>query len=187
MENVLLRNGRQLADFIFQQMMEHYDETLSAKTITKSESRADLCCCSRSPSTSSGTKGPDFRKAVTPASDTPKQVFGGFRKCCYTLQKFESDPERRFAVLIESDPSVQKWIKPGKGQFQVEYRSGDNYEPDFVVETADRMLICEVKAQNELTIRWSSPKRKRRRTGARPLRACQPNRRQAVVVSADPR
>ncbi len=84
-----------------------------------------------------------------PASDTRKQVFGGFKKCSYSLQKFESDPERRFAVLIESEPSVQKWIKPGKGQFQVEYRSGDNYEPDFVVETADRMLICEVKAQNE--------------------------------------
>ena len=27
MENVLLRNGRQLAEFIFAQMMQHYSET----------------------------------------------------------------------------------------------------------------------------------------------------------------
>ena len=33
----------------------------------------------------------------------------------------------------------------------VKYRSGDAYEPDFVVETDKRMMICEVKARNELT------------------------------------
>jgi type III restriction enzyme len=96
-----------------------------------------------------GQRVRDFRQAITRASETRKHVFGGFRKCSYTLQKFDSDPERRFAVLIESEPSVQKWIKPGRGQFQIEYKSGENYEPDFVVETRDRMFICEIKAQNE--------------------------------------
>jgi hypothetical protein len=33
-----------------------------------------------------------------------------------------------------------------------EYRSGQACEPDFVVETGERMLICEIKAQNELVI-----------------------------------
>ncbi len=78
-------------------------------------------------------------------------MFGGFKKCCYSLQKFDSDPERRFAVLVDADPVVEKWLKPGRAQFQIEYRSGDNYEPDFVIETTDRMLIAEVKAKNELT------------------------------------
>lgn len=59
-------------------------------------------------------------------------------------------PERRFAVLIDIDTSVEKWLKPGRAQFQIEYRSGDNYEPDFVVETGKDVLICEVKASNEL-------------------------------------
>jgi type III restriction enzyme len=54
-------------------------------------------------------------------------------------------------VLIDADPSVAKWLKPGRQQFQIEYRSGDAYEPDFVVETDKRMLICEVKARNEVT------------------------------------
>ena len=41
-------------------------------------------------------------------------------------------------------------MKPGKAQFQIEYRSGEAYEPDFVVETKNRILICEIKAENEL-------------------------------------
>lgn len=41
-------------------------------------------------------------------------------------------------------------MKPGKAQFQIEYRSGEAYEPDFVVEAKDRILICEVKAEDEL-------------------------------------
>jgi type III restriction enzyme len=97
-----------------------------------------------------GQKVRDFREPVTPASETRRQVFGGFRKCCYPLQKFDSDPERRLAVLIDGEPAVEKWLKPGRAQFQIEYRSGEGYEPDFVIETADRMLICEVKARNEL-------------------------------------
>jgi type III restriction enzyme len=42
-------------------------------------------------------------------------------------------------------------LKPGRQQFQIEYRSGEGYEPDFVVETDKRMVICEVRAANELT------------------------------------
>jgi type III restriction enzyme len=97
-----------------------------------------------------GQRVRDFHQPVSPASETKRQIFGGFRRCCYTLQKFDSDPERRLAVLIDGESSVEKWIKPGKAQFQIEYRSGQGYEPDFVVETNDRMLICEVKAENEL-------------------------------------
>jgi type III restriction enzyme len=149
-ENVLLRNGRQLGDFIFEQMMQNYEETPLGKDDYEIRVARGFMLLQPQPfNVAPGQKVRDFRTAVTPASETRKQVFGGFQKCSYSLQKFESDPERRFAVLIESESSVQKWIKPGKGQFQVEYRSGENYEPDFVVETSDRMLICEVKAQNE--------------------------------------
>jgi type III restriction enzyme len=66
------------------------------------------------------------------------------------LQKFDSDPERRLAVIIDSDTGVEKWLKPGRNQFRIDYRSGEPYEPDFVVETSTRMLILEVKARNEL-------------------------------------
>ena len=41
-------------------------------------------------------------------------------------------------------------MKPGKGQFQIDYRSGEAYEPDFVVEARTGTLICEVKSETEM-------------------------------------
>ncbi|QFU15149.1 hypothetical protein [Microvirga thermotolerans] len=32
----------------------------------------------------------------------------------------------------------------------IDYRRGERYEPDFVVETTTEKLICEIKARNEL-------------------------------------
>lgn len=53
-------------------------------------------------------------------------------------------------MLVDQDRAVEKWMKPGRGQFQIDYRSGEAYEPDFVVEAKATTLICEVKAENEL-------------------------------------
>jgi type III restriction enzyme len=150
-ENVLLRHGRQLADFVFAQMMQHYNETpLAEDDYDVKVTRGFTLLKSQPINIAPGQKVRDFRQAVMPTSETRRQVFGGFKKCCYPLQKFDSDPERRLAVLIESEPSVEKWMKPGRAQFQIEYRSGEGYEPDFVVETKNRSLILEVKARNEL-------------------------------------
>jgi type III restriction enzyme len=150
-ENVLLRHGRQLADFIFGQMAQHYRETLLGDEDYEVRVPRGFTLLQAQPmNVVPGQRVRDVRHAVTPASETRRQVFGGFRKCCYPLQKFDSEPERRMAALIEADVSVEKWIKPGRNQFQIEYRSGEAYEPDFVVETADRMLVCEVKARGEL-------------------------------------
>ena len=78
-------------------------------------------------------------------------LFGGFRKCLYRLQKFDSDTERRFAVILENDKDVLKWFKPAKGDFQIHYSHEDTYEPDFVVETNKVRYLCEPKAENEMT------------------------------------
>jgi len=151
-ENVLLRNGRQLADFVFRQMMKNYDEShLGEGDYQVKVTRGFVLLQEQPMNVVPGQRVRDFRQQVSQASETKKHIFVGFRKCCYALQKFDSDPERRLAVLIDAEASVEKWIKPGKAQFQIEYRSGQGYEPDFVVETTDRMLICEVKAENELT------------------------------------
>lgn len=150
-ENVLLRNGRQLADFIFHQMMENYEETpLGADDYEVRVTRGFRLLEAQPFNLAPNQSVRDFRQPVSPLSDTRKHVFGGFTKCCYVMQKFDSDPERRLAVLLEGDRAVEKWIKPGRSQFRIEYRSGESYEPDFVIETADRMLIAEVKAQSEL-------------------------------------
>lgn len=150
-ENVLLRHGRQLADFIFAQIMNHYRETLLGEddyevTVT----RGFMLLQAQPMNVPQGQRVRDLKQAVAPLSETRRHVFGGFKKCCYPLQKFDTDPERRIAVTIEGDANVEKWLKPGRNQFRIDYRSGESYEPDFVVETKTRMLILEVKARGEL-------------------------------------
>ena len=150
-ENVLLQHGRQLAEFVFAQMMQHYKETPLAEDDYEVRIARGFTLLQAQPlNVAPGQRVRDYRQAVAPVSETRRHVFGGFRKCCYPLQKFDSDPERKLAVMIDAEAAVQKWLKPGRAQFRIEYRSGDAYEPDFVIETKDRMLICEVKARNEL-------------------------------------
>lgn len=151
LENVLLRHGRQLADFIFAQMMAHYRETpMGEDDYEVTVTRGFMLLQPQPMNVPHGQRVRDFKQGVAPLSETRKHVFGGFKKCCYPLQKFDADPERRLAVTIDGDAGVEKWLKPGRNQFRIDYRSGEAYEPDFVVETATRMLILEVKARNEL-------------------------------------
>jgi type III restriction enzyme len=67
------------------------------------------------------------------------------------VQKFESDAERRLAVILERD--ALKWFRPARGQFQIFYRDGADhreYQPDFVAEAADAIYMLEPKMRKEL-------------------------------------
>ena len=78
-------------------------------------------------------------------------VYTGFTRSLYPEVKFQSDAERVLAVILDRD--TQKWFRPVKGQFLMTYRLGHlmrEYQPDFVAETANEILMLEVKAQNEL-------------------------------------
>ncbi len=54
--------------------------------------------------------------------------------------------------MIDSafEKGVLRWLKPGPGQFGIEYHSGRSYEPDFVVETDTEKLIVEIKSVAEM-------------------------------------
>jgi type III restriction enzyme len=78
-------------------------------------------------------------------------LFGGFAKCLYPAQKFDSDPERRFTVILEDDTSVLKWLRPPKNVLKIYYRQEDVYQPDFVVETETARYLCEPKRASEMT------------------------------------
>jgi len=150
-ENVLLVHGKDLARFIFEQMKQHYWETPTDYRATVAKGFQLLRPQAFNVPNQNAVR--DFRTPVVPAGDTKKHVFGGFRKCCYPYQRFQSGEEREFAVLIDNDnePSVIRWMKPGAKQFQIEYASGQGYEPDFVVETKNQKLIVEIKAANEMS------------------------------------
>ena len=93
----------------------------------------------------------NYRQPPADKSNMAKYLFGGFKRCLFPVQKFQSDTERKLAVILERE--ALKWFKPAKGQFQIIYKFGaDNpeYQPDFVAETADAIYMLEPKAKKEM-------------------------------------
>jgi len=77
-------------------------------------------------------------------------VYDGARKAVTTPYKFDSEPERKFAVACENSPEVIQWLRPASNQFNITYNRGKRYEPDFVVETKDLYYLVEVKDKSRL-------------------------------------
>lgn len=93
----------------------------------------------------------NYRVSPDDKSNMAKYLFGGFDRCLYPVQKFDSDAERKLAVILERD--AIKWFKPAKGQVPIFYRQGADhleYQPDFVAETKDVIYMLEPKAVNQL-------------------------------------
>lgn len=93
----------------------------------------------------------DFRQTVQDKTRIAQIVFGGFQRCLYSIQKFQSDSERKLAVILDREAS--KWFKPAQGQFQIFYKAGIDhreYVPDFVAETDACIYLLEPKAKNEM-------------------------------------
>ena len=91
-------------------------------------------------------------RANIPAGEVRSKVFSGFTKACHTLYKFDSGTERDFAIVLENDKTVLKWMRPSAKQFDIYYGPAgiNRYEPDFIVETADTIYMVETKASNEI-------------------------------------
>lgn len=84
-------------------------------------------------------------------SNMAKYLFGGFQRCLYPVQKFDSEAERILAVILERES--EKWFNPAKGQFQIFYKLGaehPEYQPDFVAETADAIYMLEPKKRSAM-------------------------------------
>lgn len=93
----------------------------------------------------------DYRVPPADKSNMARYLFGGFDKCLSTVTKFHSDSERKLAVILERES--HKWLRPAKGQFQMFYRSGNDhleYQPDFVAETGDQILMLEPKMATQM-------------------------------------
>lgn len=81
----------------------------------------------------------------------PKFVYVGFKKSYYTKYRFDSSTELDFAFILETDEAVLKWLRPVPNQFNIYWANGSKrYEPDFVVESADTIYMCETKMEKEL-------------------------------------
>jgi type III restriction enzyme len=103
----------------------------------------------------SGEPPRNFKDRVPDLLRIKRYVFNGFARSGGEFCKFDSDAERRFACVLESDAAVLKWIKPAAGVLQLRYRLDGverNYEPDFVVETKADKFMVEVKADGDIKL-----------------------------------
>jgi type III restriction enzyme len=135
-----------------------------------------------------GVEAVDFREPVPHKREIRSMLFKGFRRGYFDLSKFDSDSERSLAVLVDRDPTVQAWLKPAKGTFQIFYSKDVRYEPDFVVQTQGEMLLLGAEGQR----RDGRPGRAEEGAGggrvvqARDEARSARRRRAAVALRADP-
>jgi len=147
--SVLDRDRRLIAREIHAQMMTHFWEEATEYAVKVSRGFTELKPCNYT--ATAGQTAHHFRETVLDPSRIKQMLFGGFERCLYPLQKFDSDTERRFAIILERD--ALKWLKPAKGQFQIYYKLGieqPEYIPDFVAETDTAILMVETKARVDI-------------------------------------
>ena len=92
-----------------------------------------------------------FDQPFSDKNNIKKYLFTGYKKAYYPSNAFDSDSERLFSIILEEDPDVIRWIKPPLNQLGLFWRAGQQYNPDFLVETSTGKYMVEVKAANEVT------------------------------------
>ncbi len=146
---VLHANQRVIAQSLYSQMAPHFREDASGgfetvvvagftpiKTVAFAQHDGEVT---------------SFRVRPEPLSSIRQKLYGGFERCLHPRQKFESNPERLLAIVL--DRESQKWFRPPRDQFDIYYRDGleqPRYQPDFVAELPDRIVILETKQRDQL-------------------------------------
>ncbi|MFO0805092.1 MAG: DEAD/DEAH box helicase family protein [Gemmataceae bacterium] len=144
--NVLRVYQKPIAEFIHIQMLEHFEEdTIIEYEVVVSKGFTEL---KESAYTANAKdKVLDLYDPPPDKSKIAQYLYTGFGKGLYRLTKFQSDTERKMAIILEK--GAKRWFRPAKGQFQIFYRVGHDqqeYLPDFVAETDDAILLIELKA-----------------------------------------
>lgn len=147
---VLALHQRDIARAVHVQMQDHFwlDDTVEYHH----EVRQGWTDLKESAFTTINEPPLDFRRSPPDKSNMARYLFGGFAKCLSNVTKFHSDTERKLAVILERE--AMKWLRPAKGQFQMFYRSGNDhleYQPDFVAEMDDSIVMLEPKMATQMT------------------------------------
>ena len=93
----------------------------------------------------------DKKKTIADKKNIKKYLYTGYKKSYYTEYGFDSDDERRLALILEEDDTVNKWLKPPLNQLGLFYLAAKQYTPDFIVEVDDCKYMIEVKGRDRLS------------------------------------
>ena len=157
-KNIVMCNKRSIADKIYDQMKKHFK--CSEPNIVEEISGVSMYIYEPSYMRKIGEE-PISVYTTIPDGDVPKCLFNGFKKALHPIYKFDSAPEKRFAIVCEQNEEVIKWLRPAAKQFNLFYGNGQRYEPDFVVETSDTMYLVEIKGEDKLNDENSLLKKQR--------------------------
>jgi type III restriction enzyme len=149
LNNIFFGFAKQIAANIHAQMAEHFWQKATGYEV---KITAGFMLLKQPTFSFDGKQIHNLYDTVADKSKIKSMLFGGFSKCLYPVQKFDSDTERTFAKMLERQ--AIKWFKPVAGQFQIFYKDGvehREYLPDFVAEFADCIVMAETKARNEMT------------------------------------
>lgn len=148
-EQVMRDKQKQIAEMIYLQMNDHYyQEQIGYQAVQmRPFSKIESAFGSKI-----ATDDIYDLRATMPASEVRKKVFKGFNKACHTLYKFDSNTEREFAIVLEDDSAVIRWMRPSPKQFNIYHdtASSKKYEPDFIVETDELIYMVETKAEKDI-------------------------------------
>lgn len=142
--NVIQYHSVQLAELIYAEMVRHKMARVIEYEAVVTRGFITLKPATYTHYSDNGVR--DFRETLDTKRDIRSLVYTGFSKCLYPIQKFDSDSERRFAVLLEDDDDVLRWFKPARDQFHIFYNKDRRYEPDFVIEMKDCKVMAEPKS-----------------------------------------
>ncbi len=148
-KKVILFNRKEVSTYLHDEMFKHYETQANEYEATVCKGFRVLS--GNNYTISSGDNEQSFRNPVFTKRDIKDIIFTGYKKCLYPKMKFDSDTERRFSEILEDANEVEKWFKPSSRDICIEYVSGKEYEPDFIVEMKDKMLLCETKAEKDLS------------------------------------
>ncbi|GJQ48412.1 hypothetical protein KsCSTR_28690 [Candidatus Kuenenia stuttgartiensis] len=147
--NVVQFHKKEIGSYIYSQMKQHfYCEAPSyEKPMVKPFTRIEEHNFSKYTKDSIH----HFTETITPTNAIPNKVFSGFKKACHNLYKFDSKTEKDFAVILEQDKVVLKWLRPASNQFHLYWKHNSRqYNPDFVVETKDAIYLIETKKEADI-------------------------------------
>lgn len=147
--NVVQYHKKEISGYIHSQLMEHFycEAPVFEKPIVKPFTRIEEHNFSKYTKDSIH----HFTDTITPTSAIPSKVFSGFRKACHSLYKFDSKTEKDFAIILENDKAILKWLRPAQNQFHIYWKyNSKRYSPDFVVETADMIYMVETKKEGDI-------------------------------------
>lgn len=149
LKNIILYHKREIGQFVYAQLQQHF--FLESGVYEEPEVHPFTRIEPHNFSKYTTDKIHHFTETITPTNMISTKVFGGFKKACHNLYKFDSKAEKDFATILEDDREVTRWLRPAMSQFVLYWkRNSQRYVPDFVVETRNAIYLVEIKAERDI-------------------------------------